>query len=81
MAKLADEDGVDGPFDRAMKRAEREDAKTRQRIPVVKADAGVLQPPVRSTAFIDEIFEATRAAITEAVCPSWSVAQHARRAS
>lgn len=48
MRHLTDEDGIDAPFERGMKRAMRDDAKKRQRIPVVKA-AGILQPPVRIT--------------------------------
>lgn len=68
-------------------------ATRRQAIPVVKSDdvdprfvvercdAGVLQPPVRSTKTIDEVFDATRAAVTEHVGGDWSPAQHVRRAS
>lgn len=69
MARLTDDDGIDGPFNRAMDRALAEDARRRQAAPVTRA-AGVLQPPVeaahlRHAGAVDEIFEATRAAVAE----------------
>lgn len=37
MSRLTDEDGIDGPFERGMRRAMREDAaKQRQVLPVVR---------------------------------------------
>lgn len=56
----------------------------RQMLAVEVKDAGELNPPIKlgdgySTRTIDEIFEATRAAITEPVGEGWSPAHHVRR--
>lgn len=46
MPKLEDEDGIDGPFERAIDKAIKKDTQKRQTIAIVRA-AGVLQPPVQ----------------------------------
>lgn len=94
MARFEDEDGIEGPADRAWARAMREDAKKRRPIRTVRAnDAGVLQPPVqqppREDDAISAVFAGARKTIAELeskrVEPmteiDWSPAQHVRRAS
>jgi hypothetical protein len=87
MARLEDEDGIDAPFERAMRRAEREDRKQKRGYAVGAlsrhaVDCTCRHCAVRSTRVIDEVFEATRAAVaTECIADGWSPAQHARRSA
>jgi hypothetical protein len=94
--RLEDADGIDGPFDRAMDRAIQRDSQKRQAIAIVrdlKADGGVVQPPVPSVPREDDAitsaFNAARATVAELEAKriepmtdiTWSPAQHVRRAS
>jgi len=45
-----DEDGIDGPFDRAMDRAMKDDATARVKAPTLPAEATTTQPANRKGA-------------------------------